>query len=54
MATFGKAKKSGVPRDAPRVKSPNPKKPNFMQESDLIRKKGKSPMAPLTGKKLSK
>jgi len=41
-------------KKAPKVKPPNPKKPNFMQESDLIRKKGKSPMQPLTGKKLSK
>jgi len=54
MTTFGKAKKSGKPRSAPKVKSPNKKKPNFMMESDLIRKKGKSPMQPLTGKKLSK
>ena len=54
MTTFGKAKKSGVPKDAPKVKSPSKKKPNFMMESDLIRKRGKSPMAPLTGKKLSK
>lgn len=54
MTTFGKAKKSGVPKKAPKVKAPNPKKPNFMQESDVIRKKNKSPMAPMTGKKLSK
>ena len=52
--TFGKAKKSGEPRLAPKVKPPNPKKPNFMQEADLNRKKGKSPMRPMTGKKLSK
>lgn len=54
METFGKAKKSGTPRLAPKVKSPNPKKPNVMAESDLIRKRRKSPMAPMTGKKLSK
>jgi hypothetical protein len=31
--TYGKAKKSGAPRKAPKVKAPNPKKPNFMRES---------------------
>jgi hypothetical protein len=54
MATFGKAKKSDKPRAAPVVKPPDKKKPNFMMESDLIRKRGKSPMWPMSGKKLSK
>jgi len=54
METFGKAKKSGAPRLAPKVAIYHKKKPNFMQEADLNRKKGKSPMAPMTGKKLSK
>jgi len=51
--TSGKAKKSGKPRLAPKVKNPHPNKP-FMRESDNTRNKGKSPMAPMTGKKLSK
>jgi hypothetical protein len=51
--TSGEAKKSGKPRLAPKVKNPHPNKP-FMRESDNTRNKGKSPMAPMTGKKLSK
>ena len=51
--TSGKAKKSGAPRKAPKVKAPNPKKPNYMAESDKIRG-NKSPMSPMSGKKLSK
>lgn len=54
MTTFGKAKKSGAPREAPKVKIFSKKRPNVMAESDLIRKKGKSPMFPMSGKKLSK
>ena len=54
MVTFGKAPKSGSPRSAAKVKIPNKKHPNFMNESDLIRKKNKSPMSPMSGKKLSK
>lgn len=54
MTTFGKAKKSGKPRPAPKVKAPNPKKPNVMAEADLIRSRKTSPMAPMTRKKLSK
>lgn len=51
--TFGKAKKSGAPKKALKVKVPNPKKPNYMKESDVIRG-NKSPMSPMTGKRLSK
>jgi hypothetical protein len=51
--TFGKAKKSGKPRKAPKVPIPNPKKPNVMKESDKVPMR-KTPMAPMTGKKLSK
>ncbi len=51
--TAGKAKKSGKPRLAPKVKNPKPKE-NYMKEYDVIKNKGKSPMAPMTGKKLSK
>lgn len=46
--------KSGKPRLAPKVAPPSRKKPNFMRENDKPVTKGKSPMAPLTGKKLSK
>jgi len=51
--TSGKAKKSGAPRKAPKVKAPNPKKPNFMRESDSP-SRSKSPMAPMKSKRLSK
>ena len=53
MTTFGKAKKSGSPKKAPRVSIPNPKKPNVMAESDKKNKRV-TPMQPMTGKKLSK
>lgn len=52
--TSGKAKKSGKPRKAPKVPAPKPLNGNYMKESDVIRNKRKSPMAPMTGKKLSK
>jgi len=51
--TVGKAKKSGAPRKAPKVKAPNPKKPNFMKESDSMRGRT-NPQQPMTKKKLSK
>lgn len=51
--TAGKAKKSGAPRKAPKVKAPNPKKPNFMREADLIRNRT-SAQQPMTSKRLSK
>ena len=52
--TSGKAKKSGAPRKAPKVAPPKPINGNYMKEYDVIKNKGKSPMAPMTGKKLSK
>jgi hypothetical protein len=52
-ATFGKAAKSGKPRKAPKVPPPKPIGMNYMKESDKIKKRT-SPMAPMTGKKLSK
>jgi hypothetical protein len=51
--TAGKAKKSGAPRKAPKVKAPNPKKPNFMREADTPSRL-KSPMLPMKQKRLSK
>lgn len=45
--------KSGKPQKAPKVLPPPKGKPNVMKEMDKV-KKGKSPMAPMTGKKLSK
>lgn len=45
--------KSGKPQKAPRIKSPNPKKPNVMKESDNLSTR-KNPMAPMRSKKLSK
>lgn len=48
--TSGKAKTSGAPRKAPKIKSPDPKKPNFMREYDTM--KGKK--SPMSSKKLSK
>lgn len=53
MTTFGKAKKSGAPRKAPKVPLPSKKNPNVMKESDDKRGMS-SPQAPLTRKKLSK
>jgi hypothetical protein len=50
--TAGKAKKSGKPRNAPKVKNPNPKG-NFMREAD-VPSRLKSPMAPMKQKRLSK
>lgn len=44
----------GKPPLAPKIAPPNKKKPNFFRESDKPVSKGKSPMAPLSGKKLSK
>lgn len=51
--TAGKAKKSGAPRKAPKVAPPKPINGNYMKEADVIQKR-RSPMAPMTGKKLSK
>jgi hypothetical protein len=45
--------KSGKPRNAPKVKAPNPKKPNFMKEADTPSRL-KSPMTPMKSKRLSK
>ena len=50
--TAGKAKKSGAPRKAPKVKNPAPDKP-FMREADTP-KRLKSPMLPMKRKRLSK
>ena len=49
---FGKAKKSGSPRKAPKVAIPNHKK-NYMNENDKGNSR-KSPMGPLMKKRLSK
>lgn len=46
--------KSGKPKKAPKVAPPKPINGNYMREADVIRKTRKSPMAPMTGKKLSK
>ena len=51
--TAGKAKGSGKPRPAPKVAPPKPINGNYMREADVIQKR-RSPMAPMTGKKLSK
>jgi hypothetical protein len=51
--TFGKAKKSGKPRLAPRVKILPKDEPMYMKEAD-DKRGGKSPQAPLTRKRLSK
>ena len=48
----GKAKKSGKPRSAPKVKNPRPKD-NFMKEADTPSRL-KSPMLPMKQKRLSK
>lgn len=50
--TSGKAKKSGKPRNAPKVPNPSPKN-NFMREADTP-KRLKSPMLPMKQKRLSK
>jgi hypothetical protein len=41
------------PKKAPKVKAPNPKKPNFMKEADT-KTRLKSAMLPLKQKRLSK
>ena len=51
--TAGKAKKSGAPRKAPKVKAPSKKAPNFMREADT-KIRLKSPMLPMKQKRLSK
>jgi len=51
--TAGKAKKSGVPRKAPKVKPPNPINGNYMKEADIIQKR-KSAQQPMKSKRLSK
>jgi hypothetical protein len=51
--TSGKAKKSGAPRKAPKVKPPNPINGNYMKEADIIQKR-KSAQQPMTSKRLSK
>lgn len=48
--TYGKTKKKNL---APKVKAPNPKKPNYMREADTPSRL-KSPMAPMKSKRLSK
>ena len=54
MTTFGKAKKSGVPRKAPVIRAPSKNKP-FSHEKDMQDKKIRtSPMLPLKNKRLSK
>jgi hypothetical protein len=40
-------------KKAPKVKAPNPKKPNFMREADIIQKRT-SPQQPMKQKRLSK
>jgi hypothetical protein len=51
--TAGKAKKSGKPRKAPKVKAPSTKNPNYMKEADT-KLRLKSPMWPMKQKRLSK
>jgi hypothetical protein len=51
--TAGKAKKSGKPRMAPKVKPPKPINGNYMKEADLMRNR-KNPQQPMTSKRLSK
>jgi hypothetical protein len=50
--TSGKAKKSGVPRKAPKVNNSNPKG-NYMKEADT-KDRLKSPQWPMKSKRLSK
>ena len=50
--TAGKAKKSGKPKKAPKVKNPRPKD-NYMREADT-KLRLKSPMLPMKQKRLSK
>ena len=51
--TFGKAKKSGAPRKAPKVAPPKPINGNYMKEADVIRNR-KSAQQPMKAKRLSK
>ena len=51
--TFGKAKKSGAPRKAPKVAPPKPINGNYMKEADIIRNR-KSAQQPMKAKRLSK
>jgi len=51
--TAGKAKKSGKPKMAPKVKPPKPINGNYMKEADIIQKR-KSAQQPMTSKRLSK
>lgn len=51
--TFGKAKKSGAPRKAPKVAPPKPINGNYMKEADVIRKRT-SAQQPMKAKRLSK
>ena len=46
--------KSGTPKKAPKIAIPSKKRPNSFFKENQHATKGKSPMAPLTGKKLSK
>ena len=50
--TAGKAKKSGAPRNAPKVNNPRPKD-NYMKEADS-KLRLKSKMWPMKQKRLSK
>lgn len=45
--------KSGKPRNAPKVKAPSRKSPNYMKEADTPTRL-KSAMAPMKQKRLSK
>lgn len=51
--TAGKAKGSGKPRPAPKVKAPKPINSNYMKEADRPERL-KSPMWPMKQKRLSK
>lgn len=51
--TAGKAKKSGKPRMAPKVKPPKPINGNYMREADIIQKRT-SAQQPMKRKALSK
>jgi hypothetical protein len=51
--TFGKAKKSGAPRKAPKVAPPKPINGNYMKEADVIRNR-KSAQQPMKAKRLAK
>ena len=46
--------KDNTKKKAPQPAIPSRKKPNFMRESDKIKKGKKPPMDPLTRKRLSK